>query len=66
MLDTIRFRILLVALARWVNGHQLEIIQYLREETACSESSWAGDGFGSRTRSGAVWRRMDIGSVAEC
>ena len=32
MLDTIRWQILLVALAGWVNRHQLEVITYLREE----------------------------------
>ena len=32
MLDAVRFRILLVALAGWVNRHQLEVIAYLREE----------------------------------
>jgi hypothetical protein len=32
MLDTIRWRILLVALAGWVNRWQLEVIAYLREE----------------------------------
>ena len=32
MLDTVRWRILLVALAGWVNRHQLEVIEYLREE----------------------------------
>jgi transposase InsO family protein len=32
MLDTIRWRILLVALAGWVNRRQLEVIGYLREE----------------------------------
>src|SRR5437667_178231 len=32
MIDTIRLRIFLVALAGWVNRHQLEVIEYLREE----------------------------------
>ena len=32
MIDTVRWRILLVALAGWVNRHQLEVIEYLREE----------------------------------
>jgi hypothetical protein len=32
MLDTIRWHILLVALAGWVNRRQLEVIAYLREE----------------------------------
>ena len=32
MIDTVRWRILLVALAGWVNRHQLEVIAYLREE----------------------------------
>jgi len=30
MLDTIRWQILLVALAGWVNRRQLEVIVYLR------------------------------------
>ena len=33
MIDTIRWRILVVALAGWVNRHQLEVIDYLREGT---------------------------------
>ncbi len=32
MVDTIRWRILLVALAGWMNRRQLEVIAYLREE----------------------------------
>jgi hypothetical protein len=32
MLDSIRWRILLVALTGWVNRRQLEVIAYLREE----------------------------------
>jgi transposase InsO family protein len=32
MVDAVRLRILLVALSGWVNRHQLEIIEYLREE----------------------------------
>ena len=32
MLDTIRWQVLLVALAGWVNRQQLEVIAYLREE----------------------------------
>jgi putative transposase len=32
MIDTVRLRILLVALSGWVNRHQLEVIEYLREE----------------------------------
>jgi putative transposase len=32
MVDAVRLRILLVALAGWVNRHQLEVITYLREE----------------------------------
>ena len=31
MIDTVRWRILLVALAGWVNRHQLEVIDYLRK-----------------------------------
>ena len=32
MIDAIRLRIVLVALAGWVNRHQLEVIEYLRDE----------------------------------
>src|SRR5580765_8201525 len=32
MIDAVRLRIVLVALAGWVNRHQLEVIEYLREE----------------------------------
>lgn len=32
MINAVRLRILLVALAGWVNRHQLEVIEYLREE----------------------------------
>jgi putative transposase len=32
MIDAVWLRILLVALAGWVNRHQLEVIEYLREE----------------------------------
>jgi hypothetical protein len=32
MIDAIRLRILLVALSGWVNRHQHDIIDYLREE----------------------------------
>ena len=32
MIDAVRLRIVLVALAGWVNRHQLEVIEYLRDE----------------------------------
>jgi putative transposase len=32
MIETVRWRILLVALAGWVNRHQLDVIDHLREE----------------------------------
>jgi len=32
MVDTVCWQVLLVALAGWVNRHQLEVIAYLREE----------------------------------
>jgi len=32
MFDAVPLRILLVTLAGWVNRHQLEVIEYLREE----------------------------------
>ena len=33
MFDAVPLRILIVALAGWVNRHQLEVIAYMREET---------------------------------
>ena len=42
MLDVVLLRILIVALAGWVNRHQLEVIEYLRRRTATSRSTWAG------------------------
>jgi len=32
MIDTVRLRVLLVALSGWVNRHQLDVIEYLRKE----------------------------------
>lgn len=32
MIESVRLRILLVALSGWANRHQLEVIAYLREE----------------------------------
>lgn len=32
MIDAVRLRVLLVSLAGWVNRHQLEVIEHLREE----------------------------------
>ena len=32
MIDAVRLRVVLAALAGWVNRHQLEVIEYLREE----------------------------------
>ena len=42
MLDAVRFRILLVALAGWVNRHQLEVIAYLREENRILQEQLGG------------------------
>ncbi len=38
MIDAVWLRIVLVALAGWVNRHQLEVIEYLRERIASSKS----------------------------
>jgi hypothetical protein len=43
MLDTIRWQVLLVALAGWVNRRQLEVIAYLREENPSSKNSSVGN-----------------------
>lgn len=42
MLDTVRWRLLLVALAGWVNRHQLEVIAYLREENRVLKEQLGG------------------------
>ena len=42
MVDAIGFRILLVALAGWVNRHQLEVIEYLREENRVLKEQLGG------------------------
>jgi transposase InsO family protein len=40
--ETVRWRILLVALAGWVNRHQLEVIEYLREENRVLKAQLRG------------------------
>src|SRR5262245_5761920 len=42
MVDSVRWRILLVALAGWVNRHQLDVIEYLREENGVLKAQVAG------------------------
>ena len=44
MIDNVRLRILLVALAGWVNRHQLEVIAYLREENRVLKEHLGGRG----------------------
>jgi len=42
MIDSVRWQILLVALAGWVNRHQLEVIGYRREENCILKEQLAG------------------------
>jgi transposase InsO family protein len=42
MVDVVAWRILLVALAGWVNRHQLDVIEYLREENRVLKEQLAG------------------------
>jgi hypothetical protein len=42
IIETVRWRILLVALAGWVNRHQLEVIDYLREENRVLKEQLGG------------------------
>jgi len=42
MIDAIRLRILLVSLAGWVNRHQLEMIEYVREENRVLKEHMGG------------------------
>src|SRR5262245_15887984 len=42
MVDSVRWRILLVARAGWVNHHQLDVIEYLREENRVLKAQVAG------------------------
>jgi hypothetical protein len=53
MIDAVPLRILLVALAGWVNRHQLEVIAYLREENRVLKEQLAV----SAARSYVRWRR---------
>ena len=41
MIDAVRLRILLVALSGWVNRHQLDVIEYLREENRVLKERYA-------------------------
>jgi hypothetical protein len=50
MVDSVRWRILLVALAGWVNRHQLEVIEYLREENRVLKAQVAGRLIIAKTR----------------
>jgi putative transposase len=42
MIESVRLRILLVALSGWVNRHQLDIIEYLREENRVLKEHFNG------------------------
>jgi len=42
MIDIVRWQILLVALAGWVNRHQLDVIEYLREENRVLKEQLTG------------------------
>ena len=42
MIDMARWQILLVALAGWVNRHQLDVIEYLREENRVLKEQLTG------------------------
>ena len=42
MVDLVRWQLLLVALAEWVNRHQLEVIEYLREENRVLQEQLRG------------------------
>ena len=61
MPDALQFLILTVA--GWVNRHQEELIDYLREENRVSASTWVPDRFGSPTPS-AVDSRYAASNLA--
>ena len=46
MIDSVRLRMLFVAFTGWVNRHQLEVIEDLREKTASSKSILTGAAYG--------------------
>jgi hypothetical protein len=62
MLDTIRWQVLHVALAGWVNRHQLEVIAYLREENRVLKEHWVGSACSSPIPSAVDWRPRGIAS----
>jgi hypothetical protein len=62
MLDTIRWQVLLVALAGWVNRQQLEVIAYLREENRVLKEQIAGGVCASPILSGVDSQRPAIAS----
>ena len=53
MFDAVPLRILIVTLAGWVNRHQLEIIEYLREENRVLKEHVDG-------------RRLPVGRQGRC
>ena len=73
MIDAVGLRVVLVALAGWVNRHQLEVIEYLREENRVLKehvggrrlhfldpaASTRGDGIASDDRTTSVNGRRD-------
>ena len=42
MVDVVPWQLLLVALAGWVNRHQLEVVEYLREENRVLKEQLVG------------------------
>jgi hypothetical protein len=47
------FQLVLLMFAGWVNRHQLDVIEYLQEEIACSRSAWVVVVYVSPTRNAA-------------
>ena len=58
MIETVRLRILLVALAGWVNRHQLDIIDYLRAENRVLKEHLSGQRCDSAWDGLAYYRRF--------
>ena len=42
MMDTVRWQVVVTALAGWMNRHQLEVIDYLREENRVLKEQLGG------------------------
>jgi hypothetical protein len=50
------FRFVLIAVAGWMNQHQLQTIDYLREETGFCGSNWAGTNAAEQWPAAAIGR----------